>query len=106
VPAAIDYLRTSRSSALLVRGHTFFKTWNYRISPISDELWAIAFLRPGRWFWHLRSLYFPRPLGWLHRIGIKRKTHNSILDFARRQTRLPDTLTHFYHGSYVGDDQR
>jgi hypothetical protein len=101
IPTALEFLMKTNYNAVLVRGYNFFKTWNYKL----DEYFChIGFLRPDRYFYSRRSLYFPKPLGWLHHFSPE--LSRRLINLYCRQTILPESIAVFYHGAYVGDDER
>lgn len=104
VPAALEFLAKTRDDAVLVRGYTFFKKWNFMIDPRADYFCHIGFVRPRRWFHSRRNLYSPRALAWLCRIHEPVATR--LIDRYCRQTRLSPDTAHFYHGAWVGGDER
>ena len=101
IPGVFDFLRKTKQDAVLVRGYNFFKKWNFKLD---DNFWQIGFLRPGRYFYSRRGLYFPKALGWVHHLNPKIST--KLIDYYCRQAKLPESIGHFYHGAYVGDDER
>ncbi len=104
VPAALRFVENSSSSAILVRGFNFFRKWNYMIDPLTDYFCHIGFLRPGNWFYQRRNLYIPRILGGIGRFSPRMS--RTLIDLYRHQSRMPEGVAHFYHGSYIGDDER
>ena len=104
IPPVLDYVRQSNRDAILVRGHNFFKKWNYRISLKNDQFWQIGFIRSGLFFYNRRHLYIPRPFGWLWHINPL--LYEKIANMYCHQVKLPESIANFYHGSYVGDDTR
>ena len=102
IPAALEFLSRASWNAVTVRGHCFFKKWNYRI--VGFDFCQIGFLRAGVHFHSRRSLYIPRPLGWLYHLSphFAQKTISLFLG----QTRLPDEIACFYHGYMIGDEER
>jgi len=104
IPGAIDFVSRTRWNCVLVRGHNFFKKWNYRISLSSDQFWQIGFLRPGTFFYSRRRPYIPRPLGWIHYIN--KSFAQRLIHIYCNETKLPENIANFYHASYVGDDER
>lgn len=104
IPGMIEFVQRTRWDAVLVRGHNFFKTWNYRFELASRPFWQIGFLRRGRYFYSRRRLFIPRGFGLVWRISPK--YYERLLHLYCREVKLPEQIAHFYHGNYIGDNER
>lgn len=104
IPGLIEFVQHTRWDAVLVRGHNFFKTWNYRYDLTRRPFWQIGFLRRGRYFHSRRTLYSPRWFGLVWRVIPN--YYERLLNLYCQAEKLPDQVAHFYHGNYIGDDER
>ncbi len=104
VPAMIRFVAGTNGKNVLVRGFNHFKKWNYRIDPSNDHFWQLGFIKSPALLYSSRNLYHPRPLGWLGHISpdLAEKARNAWIN----QIKMPETIGFFYHGSYIGDDDR
>ena len=104
IPDMIGFVAHSNGRNVLVRGYNYFKKWNYRINDGNAQFWQLGFLKAGTRFYSRRTIYAPRVLGWL-------KYLNAYLSQFLREKwsaliKLPEETGCFYHGSYIGDDNR
>ena len=109
IPDIIDYLKSRKPNFLRIRGITYFKSWNYRVSP-SDNFYQPGFIKRGILFESNRYIFPPL----IYRL-IRNKYYNlgktgdqiiQIAEKLRGYEDLPENIAVFHHGSYVGDDER
>jgi len=110
IPDIINYLELKKPKILNIRGVTYFKSWNYKVSP-SDNFYQPGFIKPGVLFRENRNLVLPSWYQLIQRV-IKNKYWNvseSLSDSLRSLigvTFLPEEIGFFHHAAYVGNNAR
>ncbi|MFH1790468.1 MAG: hypothetical protein ABH885_00585 [Candidatus Omnitrophota bacterium] len=109
IPAILDCLEKKRPRILRVHGLTYFKSWNYRVSPHYHTC-PVVFARPGTLLHCIRDVANPF---WFRLLRNKFWNSGKIADYlmeVSRKTRgelvMPMDKAVFHHGSYVGNDKR
>jgi hypothetical protein len=109
IPNILNYLEIHKPKILRIRGITYFKSWNYQISP-SDNFFHPGLIQAGVLFQENRNLCQPQLLKLLNRCFNNKywrfdKVENLIQSFLGESI-LPEEIGVFHHASYVGNETR
>jgi len=109
ISGILKYLTAEKPNILRIHGVTYFKSWNYKISP-SYWFCHAGFIKPGNMIYDIREFYQPQ---WFRLIRNKYwnmgRRGDYLIDFTRRlrgEKILPHDIAVFHHGSFIGDNKR
>lgn len=107
VPEILKYLKLNKPKILRIRGITYFKSWNYRISP-SDNFYQPGLIKRGVFFNENRNIFLPFWTRFLKNKywQINQSLIKMIDKYILGIDYLPEEIAVFHHGAYVGNDQR
>jgi len=109
IPNILNYLNIHKPKILKIRGITYFKSWNYQISP-SDRFFQAGLIQRKVLFRENRNLVYPQLLKNLSRLVNNKywkfKTISSLLSSFSEEVFLPEEIAVFHHAAYIGSDTR
>jgi len=110
VPNILNYLDLHKPQILKIKGVTYFKSWNYKVSP-SDNFYQPGFIKPGILFRENRNILVSRWYQTIQRIlknkyWILSESLNKSLELFNGFSNLPEEIAFFHHASYVGNNTR
>jgi hypothetical protein len=98
IPPLLDYVGHHRKPYFRVAAHTYFKSWNYRVSTLE---WFTAFVRSDKRFGDRRQPFpdlLHRALSHARLAKTSMRVHGLV--------NIPASVGVFHHGSYVGPRPR